>query len=185
MFKKEYKLVLFENSEPSNTPAISITGELLKYESCLEIIYRIQGDLNLIRWPNYNPDAKQANGLWEHTCFEFFLAKENNNQYFEFNFSPSTAWAVLSFSNYREEGSPYVSRFIPIEFNFENHCSAILKATIPLFDNLVQYPLNIGISAVIENTDEQLSYYALTHCGKRPDFHNRNSFVLYVPTTNA
>ena len=38
--------------------------------------------------------------------------------------------------------------------------------------------LRLGLSAVIEETDGRLSYWALAHPGERPDFHHRDSFVL-------
>ncbi len=38
--------------------------------------------------------------------------------------------------------------------------------------------LHIGLSAVIEAADGTLSYWALTHPGERPDFHQRAAFTL-------
>ena len=42
-------------------------------------------------------------------------------------------------------------------------------------------PLKLAVSAVIEEVDGQLSYWALTHPGERPDFHNPDGFVLDLP----
>lgn len=38
--------------------------------------------------------------------------------------------------------------------------------------------LNVGVGAVLQTKDEQLSHWALVHPKPRPDFHNRASFVL-------
>jgi hypothetical protein len=36
----------------------------------------------------------------------------------------------------------------------------------------------VGISAVIRAKDGGTSFWALTHCGSKPDFHNRESFIV-------
>ena len=36
----------------------------------------------------------------------------------------------------------------------------------------------LALSAVVEETDGRLSYWALTHPAERPDFHHRDGFVL-------
>jgi hypothetical protein len=38
--------------------------------------------------------------------------------------------------------------------------------------------LRLALSAVIEETDGHLSYWALAHPAERPDFHHRDGFVL-------
>lgn len=49
--------------------------------------------------------------------------------------------------------------------------------------NPIGIPLDIGLSAVIETCERnmrtpQLSYWALCHPSKRPDFHDRRAFSL-------
>ena len=39
--------------------------------------------------------------LWQHTCFEAFVRASSGSEYYEFNFSPSTQWAVYRFTDYR------------------------------------------------------------------------------------
>ena len=39
-------------------------------------------------------------------------------------------------------------------------------------------PLELGLSAVIEDGEGGLSYWALAHTGSKPDFHHRGSFAL-------
>jgi len=38
--------------------------------------------------------------------------------------------------------------------------------------------LRLALSAVVEETDGRLSYWAIAHPGERPDFHHRDGFVL-------
>jgi hypothetical protein len=44
--------------------------------------------------------------------------------------------------------------------------------------------LNIGLAAVIENTDGNKTYWALQHYAEQPDFHLRQSFSLTPQTTS-
>ena len=48
----------------------------------------------------------RADVLWQHTCFEAFVAPAGAPGYHEFNFSPSLDWAIYRFSAYREGMSP-------------------------------------------------------------------------------
>src|SRR6185503_15229358 len=45
--------------------------------------------------------SRSADELWRHTCFEAFVLAPPDAAYYEFNFSPSTAWAAYGFSSYR------------------------------------------------------------------------------------
>ncbi|QLQ12045.1 MAG: hypothetical protein HZY74_00360 [Brevundimonas sp.] len=42
-------------------------------------------------------------------------------------------------------------------------------------------PCRIGLTAVIEDTDGTISYWALAHPSDKPDFHHPDSFVLELP----
>ena len=58
-----------------------------------------------------------------------------------------------------------------------------LEAVIPL-EALLALPgdgtLLLGLAAVIEDKDGQLSYWALAHRAERPDFHSPAGFVLEI-----
>jgi hypothetical protein len=45
--------------------------------------------------------------------------------------------------------------------------------------------LRLGLAAVIERTDGGHSYWALTHPGDRPDFHDPAGFVLQIERSLA
>ncbi|HTO59214.1 MAG TPA: hypothetical protein VMJ74_15545 [Pseudomonadales bacterium] len=58
-----------------------------------------------------------------------------------------------------------------------------LTATIRLDGLVADYTrqtLHVGLSAVVEDARGGLSYWALHHPSARPDFHDRDSFVLSV-----
>ncbi|MEB3264615.1 MAG: hypothetical protein VKJ66_09615 [Synechococcus sp.] len=48
----------------------------------------------------------------------------------------------------------------------------------PLPPALVEAPLRIGVTAVLEDRRGGISYWALAHTGPEPDFHRRDSFLL-------
>jgi hypothetical protein len=124
-----------------------------------------------------------ADDLWRHTCFEAFVAGESSTAYCEFNFSPSTEWAVYGFTSYREGMAPLVHAIAPQVAASITDDRIALEAVVPR-ETLLALPgdsmLRLGLAAVIERTDGGLSYWALTHPGDRPDFHDPAGFVLQI-----
>ena len=144
------------------------------------LCYKLTGDLAQIRIPAPQPSIAK-DGLWEHTCFEAFIAVEGESGYHEFNFSPSGQWAAYSFSNYRARNPWTASQRPAIRFVKSDGC-LLLEAVIVAADlpqNKANKPLQLGLAAVIEASDGSLSYWALNHPEEdRPDFHHRARFIL-------
>ena len=124
--------------------------------------------------------ATRADNLWQHTCFEAFVRGASANEYYEFNFSPSTQWAAYRFTDYRsgmcvatEVDTP------PIDIR-SNPRSFSLQAALTL-DRLSALPRDaswrLALSAVIEEMNGNKSYWALVHPPGKPDFHHRDSFA--------
>ena len=67
----------------------------------LRIAYRLWGDMVRLRIPT-TLSSDRTDMLWEHTCFEAFIAAEGETAYREFNFSPSGQWAAYAFSDDRQ-----------------------------------------------------------------------------------
>jgi len=149
-------------------------------QGSLHLSYELTGDLAQIRIPApLSPAA--VDGLWEHTCFEVFVAVAGETRYHEFNFSPSGQWAAYAFSDYRVRGTWTASQAPAISFT-QTHGHLLLKAVIEAADlpqNIDGKPLQLGLAAVIEASDDSLSYWALHHPEPaRPDFHHRSGFIL-------
>jgi hypothetical protein len=138
----------------------------------LVLRYFLRGEVGAIRLPRARP-PERGDDLWEHTCFEAFLA--NPPGYLEFNFSPSTEWAAWRFDSWREGRRdaaiqpPLVQTFIGSD-RFE------LRATLAM---PVLGPM--GLSAVIEEKDGTKSFWALAHAAGEPDFHHESCFALDLP----
>ena len=137
----------------------------------LALSYSIQGDIARLRIP---PAAPRAIGerLWQHTCCEAFLAASPGGPYREFNFSPSGQWAAYAFERYREGAALDVAdpqirvTSTPGEFG--------LHACIPVLPGTAC----AALTAVVEEADGRLSYWALRHPPGKPDFHHPAGFAL-------
>jgi hypothetical protein len=151
-------------------------------ESPLALTYILKGDLTRLRIPKPRPPRK-SDRLWEHTCFEAFVAVKDSPAYYEFNFAPSGEWAVYAFRSYRvptalEERSSTAQisvrsagESLRLDVNIWMDClQAIQPGT----------RLSVAISAVIEDNRGMLSYWALQHPSGKPDFHHRDGFALEI-----
>jgi len=145
----------------------------------LRLSFELTGDLTQIRIPAPQPPAA-VDGLWEHTCFEAFVAVEGKADYHEYNFSPSGQWAAYSFSDYRRHSPWTVSHKPVINFSQTNQILLLeaVIATVDLPRNVAGKPFQLGLAAVIEANDGSRSYWALHHPQARPDFHHRAGFIL-------
>ena len=130
----------------------------------LAVKFMLDADLDRLRIPPRRP-GRFVEGLWRHTCFEVFLATRSR-AYREYNLSPSGEWAAYDFSSYRKRNRARIAR---PRWNGR-------VAIIP-----VRGRLKIGLSAVIEEKSGALSYWALRHPRRKPDFHDRRAFVLELP----
>lgn len=125
--------------------------------------------------------GERADALWKHTCFEAFVAPAGARGYYEFNFSPSLAWAVYRFSGYREGMAPAeVDRDLDISVR-RGDDGLELKSAVCL-GNVAELRearhLRIALAAVIEDEEGRLSYWGLRHAPGKPDFHHPNGFEL-------
>ncbi|MGV9009634.1 DOMON-like domain-containing protein [Brevundimonas sp.] len=130
-------------------------------------------DTDCIFWPALS-EPKRTENLWQTTCFEVFV--QTSAGYWEYNLSPSSAWASYHFEAYRSGMTPATEFVTSSGMRFEAY-DALLSAQLTLPPNAI----SLGFSAVIETTDGKLSYWALTHPSDKPDFHHPDSFTLELP----
>ena len=152
-------------------------------DGSMVFFYRLAGDMVRLLIPTSQPTSR-CDGLWEHTCFEAFIALPDETAYREFNFSPSGQWASYSFSSYRQPAEAPVMGHAPQISTLLTAGRLELTATIPATVLPGVAALQIGLSAVIESTDTvdgSHSYWALHHPAAHPDVHHRDSFVLDLP----
>jgi hypothetical protein len=146
----------------------------------LVLYYRVAGDLDRLRLP-VQAASKSQDQLWKHTCFEAFIALPDSDVYFEFNFSPSSQWAVYRFDGYRQGMTalqpappPRVicrRRDDQLEADVDLHLGAIPELASGR-------ELQLAVAAVMEDDHGRISYWALAHPPGKPDFHHRDGFTL-------
>jgi hypothetical protein len=145
----------------------------------LTLTYRLSGELQDLRIPE--PRAPQrADGLWRHTCFEAFVGDSEGPTYWEYNFSPSGAWAAYQFTSYREGMHALLEGAAPLTTLRTTADSMEMKVVVDLSWHVraAASRLRLGVTAVIETRERGLSYWALKHPAAKPDFHHADSFVL-------
>jgi len=142
--------------------------------------YTLFGDLARVRVPGART-GRRADGLWQHTCFEAFVAADADPGYFEFNFSPGLDWAAYRFSGYRDGMAPANLTRAP-GLNVRRAPDRLeLSATV----HLAGLPplararrLRVALATVVEEDSGRLAYWALRHAPGNPDFHHPDSFTL-------
>ncbi|HEX8225446.1 MAG TPA: DOMON-like domain-containing protein [Allosphingosinicella sp.] len=149
-----------------------------------------------------------ADPLWMHTCFEAFVRVAGEEEYLEFNLAPTGDWTAWRFRRYREgmeaasglevsilgadqrrrpmerdqrarlkeAGFDTLERFEPSFYS--------LKAEVtldPAMSLVLDRPWQLGLSAVIEENNGRISYWALAHPAGKPDFHHPDCFRIELP----
>jgi hypothetical protein len=155
----------------------------------LRFRYVLEADLREVRIPPL-AQAGRTDGLWAHTCFEAFIALPDSPGYLELNFSPSGQWAAYRFESYRQGMAPALD-VVPqlatgrsgdrLELQAEVSWSGVAPpGPVPGPKTAGRRPLRIGLSAVVEDRQGRLSYWALRHPPGRPDFHHPESLSLVL-----
>jgi hypothetical protein len=130
-----------------------------------------------IKIPSTSASPLRKDGLWEATCFEFFVAERGAKNYWEFNLSPSLDWQSYSFSGYREGRKDSENILVDIE-RYQSATHLEIKATIKGLE-IFEKPKRLegSMAAVFENLAGEKTFWAVEHRGQHPDFHRRDSFV--------
>lgn len=152
-------------------------------EHLLALSYTLTGNCSQLRIPSAQPPAR-ADDLWRHTCCEAFIALPGDPAYQEWNFSPSGEWALYHFRDYRERRPLKDDGPAPEIVVHQTPDGLTLNARIHLPHRLTENPLQLALSAVLEDERGNLSYWALMHSSDKPDFHRRDAFALEVAPLN-
>lgn len=158
---------------------ITIKGSISRLSNRFTISYSLTGALSDIVIPAPADLPERRSNIWQETCFEFFLSLKDNDQYWEFNLSPSGHWNVYRFKAYRE-GRQEEEAFRSLPFNvISNTDTFMLELELDL-DKIIpaDETLKAGISAVMKQTDDNTTHWALTHPCQKADFHKRESFII-------
>ena len=174
---KDFKLQPF----PTNgyVPAIEIFGQIDRQNELLSIEYQLSGDLDAIEIATPVVPTRQDK-LWEATCFEFFLGIPGDRNYWEFNLSPSGNWNIFHLDDYRQ-GLREELAFTALLFEIDRQPSLVsLSLDFDLSKIMTVAAIEVSVTTVIKPRQGEISYWAISHCGKEADFHLRESFAIEI-----
>lgn len=157
------------------------------HENQISLAYDVTGAIAELEVPA-RQDAGRADDLWQHMCFEFFFRLPGGPEYCEVNVSPSGQWAFYGFSDYRAGMQNVTGVTLPtVDTNIAADRVTLKTAlTLDTFPAIKGHaPLTIGLSAVIEETNGNKSYWALAHPPGKPDFHHADCFVRQLVVSGA
>ena len=156
----------------------------------LALQYRLEGEIDALEIPPTAP-AQRTDGLWQTTCCELFikgalqtdsvLKTESvfDRGYYEFNFSPSTAWAAYAFSAYRQ-GMAMAELGEPVKIAVCRDAGWLELEAVVNVDGLAlpnTGKLHLGLSAVVQQQSGAIAYWAFAHPQGKPDFHHPDGFA--------
>jgi hypothetical protein len=151
-----------------------LAGASLRFE------YRLQGELAQLAIPRRTP-PRRVDRLWEHTCFEAFVAPAGSARYFELNFSPATEWAAYAFDGYRQGMRPLAFAQAPAIVTAATDDELHVTAAVELAGFAdAPWPWRIGLAAVVEDLAGGRAYFALGHPRTQPDFHDAAAFTVLL-----
>ncbi len=147
----------------------------LAHDGDLTLRYDMAAKIVDVLLPTQAP-VTRADDLWQHTCFEAFIKRPGEDAYIELNLSPSHAWAAYQFEDYRQ--GMRTLNIPPPKIKTrrtDDRFTLTAELTLPH-----KAPWQIGLAAVIEERNSNISYWALAHPPGKPDFHHAHGFVYQV-----
>lgn len=166
------------------TPGGAVSGIVVAIERAgaeLRLSYRLEGDIARLRLPE-PAESMRTDSLWQHTCFEAFLRPDGGDRYYEFNFAPSSAWAAYVFAARRADRElPELATPAIASRRDEGTFEMMVRLPLDGLPELAQAAAtDAGISAVVEDARGLLTYWALAHASREPDFHDPATFRLRI-----
>ena len=150
-----------------DTPAGAIhrvEAELRRVRGGAMATFRAIGDVARLVVPA-PASPERTEGLWQTTCCELFVGGPGTS-YREFNLSPSGAWAAYEFESHRTARRD-VDAGIEIETSLDTNGLTLIAKIESEFSD----PAHVGLTAVIEEVDGAIRYWATGFAPGEPDFH--------------
>jgi hypothetical protein len=146
-------------------------------QNILALTFAMVDPLHEVVWPQKRKITRK-DYLWEKTCLEAFISTPNQTEYFELNLSPTRAWNLYHFTNYRtpDQIPPVaVEQSALVKFDVQKHTIDV-EIDLNLL-NLADQDIILGLNAVIKTTNG-LTYFALVHPKPEADFHDARGWTI-------
>jgi hypothetical protein len=151
----------------------------------LKLEYRMSAALDKVRLVPSTCHAQRRDELWRHTCFELFAGRDGEAAYCEFNITPAGDWAAYAFTGYRAARRDAVQRRVEVSTRASADGLLCVRAAPDLgaaFEldatALATAGWRLNCTAIIEDLEGRLSYWAVHHPRAEPDFHDRQGFRI-------
>lgn len=172
---------------PGPVRALAASGTL-DADGRFTVEFDLRGELRALRLAPRSEAPARRDGLWRHSCFECFAAREAQAAYLELNFSPSGDWAAYHFTGYRAVPVDLAAAGVEVTARPVGHDRLQVIAEAKLATALAPGPgeracatWSMNLAAVIEDVHGSLWYWAVHHPRGQPDFHDRDGFRV-VPS---
>jgi hypothetical protein len=170
--------LLFRHPDTPPGAIHTVDAELRRVPGGVVATFHAIGDVaKLVVPPPATPG--RAEELWRTTCFELFVAGEGES-YREFNLSPSGAWAAYEFDRHRS-GRRDIDARVEVETSRDDKRLSVTAKIESEFPD----PAPVGLTAVVEETDGLIRYWATTFAPGEPDFHAAATRSLLLDGVSA
>lgn len=112
-------------------------------------------------------------GLWEAECYEFFLASDSREDYYEFNFSCHYQWNCFYLTHYRSDIAESDHFSITMHYQYDQHRKIWLEIEII---QKTETNFNLMQMTAVREEKGKLKYFALKHSEGKADFHDKKVF---------
>lgn len=149
---------------------IELQGELfIKKNGILDLNFNWNDRDQSILYPSQNPGRQDL--LWQNTCFEAFIQSEAQSSYLEINLSPTGAWNVYQFNNYRSPQPPQPAKSELLEFSFDGR-KISAKFLLP---KTGAEKFKVSLCSILKIKSNETTYWSTSHEKDKPDFHRHFS----------
>lgn len=172
-----YPLIPFRSEKNTVKSSYSVNALAFRKTAILTLQFQVNDPRHEIDWPE-TQNLERRDYLWENTCFEAFISTPNQSEYFELNLSPSLAWNLYHFTDYRSPNDmPPIPVLEPalIKFEVQDHTITVDIDLNTL--KLADQEIKLGLTAVIK-TSESLDYLAVHHPKSEADFHDSMGWAI-------
>lgn len=158
---------------------VNLEAGLQLIGSNLKVNFKLSGEVEEIALPKKEASGRRVIGLWESTCFELFILNNETHSYYEFNFSPEGHWNAFFFPKKKAPLKEAIS-FKDIQSNQTHSKNEFsLDASIDMYSMQPAFwqeeNMSVALTGVLESKIG-LSYWAIDHLDKKPNFHNFDTF---------
>jgi hypothetical protein len=154
----------------------SLVAGLRRAGDFLHVDFEIAGEAQ--QWTIATERSRERRDeLWQQTCFELFARSPGASRYREWNLCPNGDWQHYEFADRRSgrASPPYPTPQIAWSCEARHTGGHIARLTARL--HWPWHKQEVGVCAIVRDTESRTDYWALAHADGKPDFHAAETFA--------